>query len=1300
MNKSFVKWKGREIVTPTDAVNYALSVNGAKSSASNCENGFTADGVNNGEKTMRGWGDGNGWKTPLVWHPSWWGEWVRIDFPNANEIDTIIVYNCPQMVIDRPWWAMLHYKAQYLNENHEWITISTIRHNKEDINVISFEKVKVLSIRIYVDRNHYREEKGYEKGWFEYDESPRFLEVEAYCLNGEQVYKECSGEKEVIHGAKGNAAIFFDEDFCENSRIEVKKLAGWLENWGYGVTYLTADDLCRKEIFCACNFTLFVHPYGTFFPIGTNIYDFLMGGGHLMTFGGRAFTTAMQKVDGKWINLEMDPEITVSGARYIDYFRPYRDQLGIFTVPGSRFERVVKIASRDDQSISKHTVEVSDQIEGWMALSVVGELQPLDETRRLTKQGRMPEVIHIAREGVNQNKADIPLLWDDALDENYASVTSFASSRWIPLLDSFDDAGRNRGPVLSIMPHYHGMYKGSSWLFCGVENVDVLQWENMEKMLHDAVDYLHAQVIAHSLEPSYSCYRKGEVPEFSIIVDSSSNESVIIELEIKVFGCGSSNETLFSTKDSLTLEPGGWKRLDYNCGKSDFVDDFYKIVATIMIDGKTIDCLESGFVIWNQDVLKQGPNVEFKDNFFHFDGKSRYVTGTRCSGLHMPWNPETNALGWDKRYSMLRDFGMQITSPVHMDWFFPGLGWGEQDQNQPIPEIILRQMDAQVQLAQKHKIIYAPCIFFVYEKIALQKPDITRRICEVLGERYKEAPGIIFIIWDDGLRHDPALFNDWVQECVDGFNACGREYMVTAEIGFRQTWPDAMRRSAKNLTFSNGSNFRISVGDPVYERIIDLRPAGKSFTLGEFVRRIPMGTPDDFHGYLAPVHVNFGMGYAMAMNWKWSTAYHAIWPSDVVFPGNNVPKKHLYAFRNEALFFRIFEPVYKSPPFILVMPSVYWLKNSESMTNYMVGLLRHLLELKLDFACIDEEDLKLLPKDSTRGILLPMPLEYTDEAYEEIKSFVDIGGNAFIIGDLGKINSELEGDTSPEWLSELCGIIHKGDAGDNRGRSLFMDRFMPRRKVVVNGNVYETLSWIDMETGWADVEFKDESGCPVLTRYNYGKGAVWFLNDLNTEFPAEFLQNFLAEAQIDRMQITPNIPTLYCFKADTVDGPVYSMFTYPWDQSVHHVTLSLDHGEINTVLKEQSMGVYALTEDSKSIYAVEAQGDVSLNGRKIVSTSAHIMLAAIDKKDIASSDAILMLPVVNPGKVTVYTKSDVVELGEFVGGGWKTFKTIQCDSEENVEITITDNDLSKLFFITNSTKRDDAVKLLESVMLN
>lgn len=1297
MNLKFVNWQENKPVVPIDATNHALLKNGAKATASSCGNGFDASGVINGSKSLLGWGCGNGWKSaPVSWHPNWWGEWLQVDFNREQEIDTILVYSYPQMVIGRTWASLKHYQVQILAADNEWITIDTIRHNDEDFNIVSFGKTLTKSIRVWVNRNHFREESGYEgrSG----DEAPCILEIEAYGLGYEIVQEAARHEKSIEVGEKGSIAIFHDPAFEEKPSVDIEKMTAWLREWGYGVSFLTAEELCAKEVFNHDCFNVFIHPYGKYFPVGTNIYDFLQNGGHLITFGGRAFTAAKQKLQGVWTDVNTDPAITVSKARYVDYFRPYREQLGMFTVPGSFLEDVDYVKTNPSQSITHADITRQGELKGWMSLGVVGELLPVDETRQYAAEGRMPLINHTSREGINRSKSDTPLLWGDAQDEDYGCVFAYPCARWIPLINSYDRFGRSRGSIAALMPHYEGVYRGSHWAFFGVEDNDVLQWDGMDRVISDILCFMRSGVVSHSLEPSYSSYRQGEAIDFSMIIDNLSLSKRNIRLEFKIVDSNGSGEPVYSRTENLELEANTWKRLDLAWKPAHFEGDFYKLTAAVFVDGCEGDYLENGFVIWDKKILSTGPDVEFKDNYFHFGGKPRYVTGARDSGLHMPWQPEENPIRWENQYKMLRDFGMQVTSPVHLDWCIPGLGWGEFDYENPIPEILLRRMDAQVQLAQKSNLIYAPCIFFTYEKIAMQKPEIARRICEVLGERYKDVPGIIFYIFDDGLRHDPDSFNRWAKECVDGFNSCGRKFMITAEMGFRQVWPDAMRRSAKHLTFSSGSVFQQSVGDPVYERLIDMRPAGKSFTMGEFVRRIPLGTPEDFHGYLAPPHVNFGMGNAMGFNWKWATTYHTIWPSDVIFPGNNVPKKHLHAFRNEALFFRLFQPYYKSPDMMLVMPSAFWIKNSEAMTRYMVDLIRKLLEMRVDFACIDDEDIDMLP-ETVKAVIVPVPLELPEYCYAKIKAFAEKGGKVFVIGDLGKQDTGSEGSSSAEWLEELCGVISKGyvNAGMTRGHSLFMNQFMRHQPVDCRGREYTANSRLNIEPGRAKTVLQARDGSPVVTCLPSGLGKVWFMNDLGTDFQAGTFQDFFEDAGVCPMDIKPDLPTFHCFKINTYSGPVYTMFTFPWDTGRLDVELATEAGRVELVLKNQTFGIVAMTKDEKGVGALETQGRVTLNGRELVDTDTHIMLAALDQADIFDSSALLLLPILKGTARIESRTADRVESGELVGGKWKAYSSRGFQTQDGVYVlNVEMEDPTALYLIYDSKERAKAVKLIET----
>ncbi|MCL1796357.1 MAG: discoidin domain-containing protein, partial [Clostridia bacterium] len=649
METNQIVWEYKRLCIPDGAEN-VLGNPDIRVSASSSAMGFDPAGACNGQKTLLNWGKGNGWQSaPVNWHPSWWGEWLRIDLPKPAEIDTVVVYGYPEMVRNRPWHVPLHFQVQCLGEGDAWVTLATVRHNRADTVPVTFPMVSTTALRVWINRNHYREETGYEGSFSSMDEAPKLLEVEAYRTNGVCLWRTESGSKERIAGPGGCAALFSDPAFKEQPAVDMKRLLGLLSDCGLGVTLLTAEELAVPELFSAANFNLFVHPYGRFVPDGANLYDFLAAGGHLLTFGGRAFTALKQRVNGEWIQVGIDPAITVSAARYVDYFRPFREQLTMFSIPDSRLEGVAGLRLNPAQSITGRNVDAACAVEGWMALGAVGELQPIDETRRYAAEGRMPWINHAAREGIQYEKCDTPILWGDGQDENYGSVFAYACSRWVSLVNCVDQYGADRGPLLSLMPHYAGVYNGSCWIFSGAENVDVLTVEGMPGVVEDAIRFAMKGLTIHDLEPGYACYHPGEAASFSVIVDNAARFSQKVELRVSARVRGSS-EPLMTQWITADLEPAGWQRFDFACGAPEGAE-LVDLSCELWFDGQCVDRIENGYAVWNAATLKHGPNVTFEENFFRFDGKARYVVGARDSGLHLPWQPETNAPAWDALYS-------------------------------------------------------------------------------------------------------------------------------------------------------------------------------------------------------------------------------------------------------------------------------------------------------------------------------------------------------------------------------------------------------------------------------------------------------------------------------------------------------------------------------------------------------------------------------------------------------------------------------------------------------------------------
>jgi hypothetical protein len=595
----------------------------------------------------------------------------------------------------------------------------------------------------------------------------------------------------------------------------------------------------------------------------------------------------------------------------------------------------------------------------------------------------------------------------------------------------------------------------------------------------------------------------------------------------------------------------------------------------------------------------------------------------------------------------------------------PGMGWGSLDREHPIPEILLRKMDAQAQLAQKHGLIYAPGLFFAYENQAIKDLELSALICKALGERYRDVPGIMFYLADDLLKHTPEVFNRWVKACADAFNASGRTFIVTNEFGFRQDYPAELRHGSKYLTFNAGSVFRRSVGDPVYDRLVDMRPAGKSFTYGEFVRRIPAGTPEDFYGYMIPPHLNFGMGYAMALNWKWHTSWNTIWPSDVIFPGNRVPKDHLIAFRNESFFFRQFMPEYRPPELLVVLPSAVWLKFNEAVTRYIIAFLRRLMELNADFACIDDTDLALLPQN-TKALVYPIPMEMTDAIFTRLCRYVQDGGKLLVTGDISGQSGGSHLPCRPERLEQLCGVKWEGlaQAAPARGRSLFMERYLPA-EVATGGcpllpEGYAARPWVSNQLAGAEALAYSDSGKPLVSRYSWGEGAAWYTPDMNASLPISLFEAFLKDAGVTVNVISPDTPSLYCFKTHTRTGPVYTVATFPWDRAEKTVCVKTQACDVALVLKDMTLGMIHVT-DTGVVDVIEAQGDVDIAGKKLLETKAHLMLSSLNGESLSTTPALLIQPI-TAGRVKLMNPTvNRAEIGELADGRWRPYQPLDID---------------------------------------
>jgi hypothetical protein len=226
-------------------------------------------------------------------------------------------------------------------------------------------------------------------------------------------------------GPRGRVAILRDVPGTDAAVLE--KTVSALRSGGFGVTSVTCDELASPSALTAANFDFLLLPDGRYFPASAkrNLTRFLKGGGHLVTFGGRAFEHMLFKVHEQWTT-------TDGSAAALKASKP--GAVGFNSESGD------------------HAAGIN--------LNMFNTFAEKD-------------LYDLAGTTVVQRAAAAPLAVQASIRGPFAgtSAVGFAmpsESRFFPLLEARDRFGRNRGWAAGLIVNYAGAYRGSAWLFFGI----------------------------------------------------------------------------------------------------------------------------------------------------------------------------------------------------------------------------------------------------------------------------------------------------------------------------------------------------------------------------------------------------------------------------------------------------------------------------------------------------------------------------------------------------------------------------------------------------------------------------------------------------------------------------------------------------------------------------------------------------------------------------------------------------------------------------------------------------------------
>ena len=1012
-------------------------------------------------------------------------------------------------------------------------------------------------------------------------------------------------------GPKGRIAVLTDDFPTTQGAADPEKLATMARGLGYGVTPLKGGDVTDPAVLDTKNVDVLVIPCSPAYPRGGRaaLLGFLRSGGSFVSIGGYAFDQLVAPGGGasapptlRAKDMDKAQPIAASiNTRYGahgDTMKLRPDQIGAFD-PSYRLEHVAYAATAPGQHILTQAIRIDGPLEGFAACAMTGSNSPV-----------FPRV----------------------------------HGRWTPLLNACDSLGRLRGAVASVVRMFDGPFKGSSWALVGVTNRDLIGGPHGEAVLSSALRAVASKTYAHSARTELACYRRGE--RVRLLWQVSNFERRPRELHYRVRLGGEE-----ITQGGLGVASGKTATMQALVHTGTRERDFYRVVLELLDDGKPIDSIETGFVVWDEKVVGAGPKVDLRRNCFTWNGEPRFVCGTNQTGM-MWFSEHEDPLAWERDFAKMEAHGIRMLRILHFSPFASDdpPRWGKDGvlglRNRP--RKLLRQTDAIVQLAQKHGVaVFLTLHDWMPVELSDAELAAQRDWNRFWAARYRDVPGILYDVqnepsvqlakqpaarsgqWDDpkaieANRALVATLNRWVRANVEGAKAGDPDALVA--VGYLPSMRPADKVLGVAHTDISNMHFYGPVDRfPAAFKLIDRRFVGKSFSLGEFGAREAhdarthgrLGTMPDVsvRRFLATTHYALGLGASFALNWDWKDFDDCVFPWGLCHPCDLTPKPVLLAYRNTALFVERLRPRYEDPGVYLLVPDSHRLGGRWNEVHAAIGRsIDALVGLHVNFNVANEEDLDKLPA-TCRVLIWPVPYCPADVAFERVLAFVENGGVLYLSGDVAYDPSRKR--TRAKRLAAL-------GLEDSGGPAPFAK-------------------------GWREQPAR-------VQQATLGKGKVYYITS-----PLELLggavsqryRDFLAYAGVERIAVEPDHPRLHVFTLPLTDGSATVLCNRTGQP--HAVKLA---GAELTVGPDLT-GLVA-TDGKGAVVQVECTGKSSADGKPITEGDAHAMVASLDGRALRRSRRIAVFPITK-GTLALHTQGawqrPLLEVGEFRGADWKTLAT-------------------------------------------
>ncbi len=334
--------------------------------------------------------------------------------------------------------------------------------------------------------------------------------------------------------------------------------------------------------------------------------------------------------------------------------------------------------------------------------------------------------------------------------EGYAAtcVLGMTRARWTPLLEAYDGLGRKRGAVGALVHHQRGVFARGSWAFFGVESEDIFAGGSKlgEETLRAVSVALANPCWLHACEADFACYRQGEPVRLRVLVTNMGRVAADVEVRWRVVEEASAG-TAHATTSKTRVEPGQTVTVESEWRTNAFTGDCYRVTAEMLAEGRPLDRIETGFVVWSARALKKGLAFEFKQNYFQVEGRSLFLQGTD-DYLHTFLSEDEHPLTWREDAQGCRDSCIDVYENL----------MGLRGPQQRPTKTWWRWIDAMLLNVQQAGGAFFPGML-IFSNTAVNNKDLADQAAYVrtFATRYKDAPGLMYYLNGDLELHDPNL---------------------------------------------------------------------------------------------------------------------------------------------------------------------------------------------------------------------------------------------------------------------------------------------------------------------------------------------------------------------------------------------------------------------------------------------------------------------------------------------------------------------------------------------------------------